>query len=49
MSTNPIEPEKALPRMGDQLKGRVAIVTGAGSGLGKRSPKPWRARVLPSW
>ena len=35
MSTNPIELEKTRPLMGDQLKGRVAIVTGAGSGLGK--------------
>ena len=35
MSTNPIELEKTLPLTGDQLKGRVAIVTGAGSGLGK--------------
>jgi 3-hydroxybutyrate dehydrogenase len=35
MSTNSIELEKPRPLMGDQLKGRVAIVTGAGSGLGK--------------
>ena len=35
MITNSIELEKPRPVMGDQLKGRVAIVTGAGSGLGK--------------
>jgi 3-hydroxybutyrate dehydrogenase len=35
MNTNSIDPEKARARMGDQLKGRVAIVTGAGSGIGK--------------
>jgi 3-hydroxybutyrate dehydrogenase len=35
MITNSIELEKPHPLMGDQLKGRVAIVTGAGSGLGK--------------
>ena len=35
MSTNSIELEKPRPLMGNQLKGRVAIVTGAGSGLGK--------------
>jgi 3-hydroxybutyrate dehydrogenase len=35
MTTNPIAPEKSRGRTGDQLKGRVAIVTGAGSGLGK--------------
>lgn len=39
MSTNPIELEKTRPLMGDQLKGRVAIVTGAGSGLGKAIAK----------
>ena len=39
MSTNPIELEKTLPLTGDQLKGRVAIVTGAGSGLGKAIAK----------
>ncbi len=35
MSTNSIELERPRPLMGNQLKGRVAIVTGAGSGLGK--------------
>ncbi len=35
MATDVIELEKGRPVMGDQLKGRVAIVTGAGSGLGK--------------
>ncbi len=35
MSTNTLEMEKARPRFDDQLKGRVAIVTGAASGLGK--------------
>jgi 3-hydroxybutyrate dehydrogenase len=35
MQTNVIELEKPRPLMGDQLKGRVAIVTGAGSGIGK--------------
>ena len=39
MSTNPIELEKPRPLMGDQLKGRVSIVTGAGSGLGKAIAK----------
>lgn len=35
MITNALELEKPRPLMGDQLKGRVAIVTGAGSGIGK--------------
>ena len=35
MITNAVELEKPHPLMGDHLKGRVAIVTGAGSGLGK--------------
>jgi 3-hydroxybutyrate dehydrogenase len=35
MSTIPIEQEKPQSQTGGQLKGRVAIVTGAGSGLGK--------------
>jgi 3-hydroxybutyrate dehydrogenase len=35
MITNVIELEKPRLLMGDQLKGRVAIVTGAASGLGK--------------
>jgi 3-hydroxybutyrate dehydrogenase len=35
MITNAIELEKPRLLMGDQLKGRVAIVTGAGSGIGK--------------
>jgi 3-hydroxybutyrate dehydrogenase len=35
MITNALEMEKPRPLMGGQLKGRVAIVTGAGSGLGK--------------
>ncbi len=35
MITNAIELEKPRPLMADQLKGRVAIVTGAGGGLGK--------------
>jgi 3-hydroxybutyrate dehydrogenase len=35
MITNALELEKPRPLLGDQLKGRVAIVTGAGSGIGK--------------
>jgi 3-hydroxybutyrate dehydrogenase len=35
MNINSTEPEKAQDRPGDQLMGRVAIITGAGSGLGK--------------
>jgi 3-hydroxybutyrate dehydrogenase len=35
MITDAVEQEKPRRLMGDQLKGRVAIVTGAGSGLGK--------------
>lgn len=35
MITNALELEKPRPLMDDQLKGRVAIVTGAGSGIGK--------------
>jgi 3-hydroxybutyrate dehydrogenase len=35
MITDAVEQEKPRGLMGDRLKGRVAIVTGAGSGLGK--------------
>jgi len=35
MITNALELEKPRPLVGDQLKGRIAIVTGAGSGIGK--------------
>jgi 3-hydroxybutyrate dehydrogenase len=35
MITNALELEKPHPLLGNQLKGRVAIVTGAASGLGK--------------
>jgi len=35
MVTDALVMEKPHPLMGDRLKGRVAIVTGAGSGLGK--------------
>jgi 3-hydroxybutyrate dehydrogenase len=35
MITNSLELEKPRTRIGDQLRGQVAIVTGAGSGLGK--------------
>ncbi|MGA3327751.1 MAG: 3-hydroxybutyrate dehydrogenase [Terriglobia bacterium] len=35
MVTNALELEKPRPLVGDQLKGRIAIVTGAGSGIGK--------------
>ncbi len=35
MRTKSIELERPRPLMGNQVKGRVAIVTGAGSGLGK--------------
>ncbi len=35
MASDTLEMEKPRPLMGDQLKGRVGIVTGAASGLGK--------------
>lgn len=35
MEQNSTKPAKTPGRMGDQLEGRVAVVTGAGSGLGK--------------
>jgi len=35
MVTNALELAKPRPLVGDQLKGRIAIVTGAGSGIGK--------------
>jgi 3-hydroxybutyrate dehydrogenase len=35
MNSNPIDPGKPHSQTGGQLTGRVAIVTGAGSGLGK--------------